>query len=99
MRQPARPRSSSTDKISQQSQGCERHRAMQCARDDGSAGPFLHLRYQASGILTLLSRVFVSQFLEAGGRNIFARNLAIPPHQLRLALAVSSVAKGWPDRF
>src|SRR5215472_2690004 len=39
MRQPARPRSSSTDKISQQSQGRERNRAMRCARGEGSAGP------------------------------------------------------------
>jgi hypothetical protein len=36
--------------------------------------------------------VFVSQFLEVVGGDFFARKLTIPLNQLRLALAVSSVA-------
>jgi len=59
----------------------------------------LYLHYQASGILTPLQRVFVSQFLKESWRNFLARNPAIPANQLRLALAVSSVAEGWPDSF
>src|SRR6516164_2126291 len=41
------------------------------------SGSILHLRCQASGILTPLPRLFVSQFLEVGCRIFFARNLAV----------------------
>ena len=67
---PARPRSSSTDKISQQSQGRERNRAMRCARGEDSTGPCY-----TSGMRHSYSpyRCFIERLLELRLVKIFLR--------------------------